>query len=1067
MSHRRPLSSHNLPTAFWLLLTAFCFLPSVEAQSTSATLSVTVEDLNGAVVPGVEVTILNVETSAKRQATTNELGSLAIPFLPPGHYTVTARRQGFAPVEVPNLVLNVGDLKSLKIQLKPGSISEMVKIDDNAPLINESPAVGTVVDRRFVGNLPLNGRSFQSLILLTPGVTVTRSNNSSTPGQFSVNGQRGNANYFTVDGVSANIGASSANSITRFSQEQAGALPGFTALGSTSNLVSIDALEEFRIQTSSYAAEFGRQPGGQIQLVTRSGGNQFHGTAFEYVRNEAFDANDWFANSSGLKRAPLRQQQFGGTFTGPMMLPRFGEGGKTYLSGRNKSFFFFSYEGLRLLLPVVGTFHIASLRLRELAPASMKPFVNMFPLPTGPETLSNGVPSGLAPFVGSYSSPSSLDATSIRVDHTFNGSLTVFGRYNHAPSKNLTRLLSFLRGEHNLTRTLTLGSTLALNPRLTNDLRFNISTNRSKYTLSMDNFGGAKVIDPAVLVSGYSGPGPSLGWNDLILPGAEVGPALGDLADSYQRQINVVDNVAIIKDVHQIKFGVDYRRLAPIYGPVAYVQDTVFRSEADVLNATASIVVISANRGARPLFNNFSAYVQDTWKVSRRLNVNLGVRWELNPAPHDRNGLKPVLVVGAENLPTATLAPANAELYKTYYRAFAPRFGVTYQLNQASGRETILRGGAGVYYDLGSGQASVGFGGFPFSVDKVLRNVPVPLSPSLAMPPTFPAVTLPTSQTLYSLNPNLQLPYTLEWNAALEQSLGTNQAVSISYVASAARRLLTTQRVNQRVGGTGPRPNANFGQINYISNGPKSDYQSLQVQFRRRLSHGLQSVVNYTWSHATDEVSNEVDFGTLVRGNADFDVPHNFNEAVTYDLPKFRSGPILRSLFGNWSIDSSLYLQSGPPMDLFAGFNIREDGTQVNVRPDVVAGVPFWIRDPLVPSGRRINRAAFSLPPKVPGTSFFSRQGTLGRNVVRLPGIYQVNFALRRQFNIGEKVKLQFKVETFNLLNHPLFGQYDNHVQFSNFGIAQTTLNANLGGLNSLYQLGGPRSMQFSLRLTF
>ncbi len=1059
----------------FLLLVALCYLPlaAVRAQSATATLSGTVEDQNGAAVPGVEITVMNPSTALERQVTTNDQGSYTVPLLPPGKYVVTARRSGFAPAEIRDVVLNVGDQKALKIELKAGDVNATVQVTSEAPLINESPAVATTIDRTFVGNLPLNGRSFQSLILLTPGVVLTESRTSTTPGQFSVNGQRASANYFTVDGVSANVGVSSVEGGgADFSQNASGALPGLSAFGSTTTLVSIDALEEFKIQTSTYSAEFGREPGGQVQLVTRSGENQFHGTAFEYLRNEVFDANDWFSNRAGLKRAPLRQNQFGGTFSGPVVLPRFGEGGKKYWNGRDKTFFFFSYEGLRLVLPTTFNMMVPSIRLRDSATTAMKPLLNMFPVPTGPEATTDDGPSGVAPFVGNASSPSTLDATSVRIDHTLSNRLTLFGRYNDAPSSSLNRILSSLTGLKNRTRTLTIGSTFSFTPRLSNELRVNYSSNRGRQILAQDNFGGAVPVDLSLLTSGYNGPGNKYGRIQFTIGEAGLLAGLGDPIDSYQRQINVVDNISLVKDSHQLKFGIDYRRLSPVFGPAPFSEQIFLYSQSQIVNGTATFL-LRANQGSRPVFDNFSAYAQDSWTLSPRLNLNLGLRWELDPAPHDANGLKPVTVVGVDNLPTATLAPPNAPFYKTFYKAFAPRLGIAYLLSRASGRETVLRGGFGVYYDLGNGEAAAGFTGFPFSAFNFIHNgndynVPFPLAPALVVPPPFPTAALPITDQLSALNPNLRLPYTLQWNVALEQSMGKQQVLTLSYVASAARDLLTSKTLNQAVGISSVRPNPNFATINYVTNGPTSDYQSLQAQYRVRLSHGLQALANYTWSHAIDEISNEVETDFLDRGNASFDVRHNFSAAITYDLPKLKAGILLRSLLRDWSVNAIVTAQSGSPLDIIAGTFIREDGVRVGVRPDVVAGAPFWIKDSASPGGQKINSAAFRLPP-IDDSGNFLREGTLGRNVVIEPGHYQVNMAIRRQFTLAERVKMQFSAEAFNVFNHPIFGGYEEffYPGSSSFGQATATLNRTLGGLSSLYQSGGPRSMQFSLRLSF
>ncbi len=311
-----------LPFAF-LLLTLVSH--TVFAQST-ATLQGTVEDQAGASLPGASITIQNKATSFERTAVTNGSGGFTVPLLPPGKYSLIVRRDGFTAVEVPDIVLNVADQKSISVQLKVGDANATVEVRPDENLINTSPAVGTTIDRTFVSNLPLNGRSFSSLVLLTPGVTVSSAVNGSDIGQFSVNGQRSSTNYFTVDGVGANIGMPGNFFGGAANLALSGAYPGSSAFGGTNNLVSIDALEEFKIQTSSYTAESGRQPGGQVQIVTRSGKNQFHGLLFEYFRNEALDARSYF-NKPPASQTPLRQNQFGGTLSGPLPFLSFGDGG--------------------------------------------------------------------------------------------------------------------------------------------------------------------------------------------------------------------------------------------------------------------------------------------------------------------------------------------------------------------------------------------------------------------------------------------------------------------------------------------------------------------------------------------------------------------------------------------------------------------------------------------------------------------------------------------------------------------------------------------------------------------
>src|SRR6185503_10683 len=304
----------------------------------------------------------------QRHGTTDDLGTCVVPLLPPGRYNITVERSGFTTVEIIHVTLNTGDQLGFRIKLSIAEVAGTVTVIDSAASIQQSHAVGTVVDRNFVENLPLNGRSFQTLFELTPGLILTRAT-FNEQGQFSVNGQRANANYFMVDGVSANIGVSAGAAP---GQAATGSLPALTALGTTNNLVSIDALEEFRILTSSYTPEFGRTPGAQISIATRSGTNTFNGTVFNYFRNDALDAADWFANSRGLRPAALRQSDFGGVLGGPIV--------------KDRAFFFSSYEGIRLRQPQLAITEVPSLNARRSAPAGTDVFLKAFPIPNGPET---------------------------------------------------------------------------------------------------------------------------------------------------------------------------------------------------------------------------------------------------------------------------------------------------------------------------------------------------------------------------------------------------------------------------------------------------------------------------------------------------------------------------------------------------------------------------------------------------------------------------------------------------------------------------------------------------------
>ncbi|HEY8224310.1 MAG TPA: carboxypeptidase-like regulatory domain-containing protein, partial [Pyrinomonadaceae bacterium] len=375
--------------AFLFLFADACVL---RAQSVKASLTGRVADQSKALITGARLVAIRTSTNGSYETTTNEQGEYYLTNLPPDSYRIEIEKPGFKKLIKPNVIIQVQDTLRIDFEMTVGEVSEAVTIAANTPLLNtESGTLSTVVDDTFVDNLPLNGRTFQTLIELTPGVVATATS-FNDQGQFSVNGQRADANYFTVDGVSANFGVTG---LLQMVQSASGTLPALSASGGTNSLVSVDAMQEFRIQTSSFAPEFGRMPGGQVSIVTRSGTNQFHGSLFEYFRNDVLDARSWFVNANGLNKPRERQNDFGGVFGGPII--------------KNRTFFFFSYEGLRLRQPSTQQSVVPDGQSRELAPATMRPYLNAFPIPNG-----SSLGPGLAQFNASFSNPSSLDAYSIR-----------------------------------------------------------------------------------------------------------------------------------------------------------------------------------------------------------------------------------------------------------------------------------------------------------------------------------------------------------------------------------------------------------------------------------------------------------------------------------------------------------------------------------------------------------------------------------------------------------------------------------------------------------------------------
>jgi hypothetical protein len=1016
----------------WFVLCGLLVCSS-PASAQRATLSGNVVDQSGGVLPGVSITLVNLDRGLKRGTVTDQRGAFAIPLLSPGRYTLTAQLAGFAPYEIKELVLNVGDELVLALRLEVARIGESVTVEPFRA--STSPAVGTVVDRQFVENLPLNGRTFQSLIALTPGVTFTKTN-SRDPGQFSVNGQRTDTNYFTVDGVSANVGVGISTVGETYS---AGNQIGFSAQGSLNNLVSIDALQEFKVQTTSYAPEFGRSPGAQIAIVTRSGTNEFRGSFFDYFRNDVLDANDWFANNRGLKKPELRQNDFGGVLGGPVF--------------RNRTFFFLSYEGLRLRQPRTAITEVPSLDLRQRAAPAIRPLLDAFPVPNGRD-----FGNGLAEFSASFSNRSSLDATSIRVDHSAGSKLTGFGRFNMAPSAETRRggpaggdALNSLHTVAIDTQTMTAGTTIQLSRRVANELRVNYSRIEASSTDEEDRFGRAIPLTDAIFPAGLTS-ADALAVVNLTIAGFR-GIRLGTLANHVQRQVNVIETLAVVAGRHQFKLGMDYRRLFPVLRPLDLTKQVNITGVEEAVTSTVSGFILTWS-GARPIFTNLSLFAQDTWSVSPRLTLTYGVRWERNPPPSSADGRLPRTVTNFFDPGAWMLAAEGTPLWRTTGDNIAPRIGGAYQLAQRPGWETMIRAGTGIFYDLGTSQATQGFESYPYFTVKNLTNVQWPLAPDVDVPA---AAARPYSVRVF--DPNLKLPYTIQWNVSVDQTIGATQTFTVSYVGAAGRRLVR-QQLRQLL-----PVNPDFSSAGILTNGASSDYYGLQLQFQRRLSKGLQTMVSYTLSRSMDDASTDQIDLDLQRAPSAFDVRHVFGAATTYNIPTPPVGVFGRHLLEGWSVDALVRAQSGFPLTLMAG-SMFLDGLRLAIRPDVIPGGPFYLDDPTAPGGRRLNPAAFVVPP--PG-----RQGTLGRNAVRGFSFSQVDLAVRRQFRVAGNVRLQLRAEVFNLFNTPNFGDPATDIRSGLFGQATSMFNTGVRGvgaghgLSPLYQVGGPRSVQLALKVQF
>lgn len=1022
-------------------------------QAQDARVTGVVQDTTGASVPDANLTLASQDRGVRRSVKTDAEGAYYFAIARPGNYKLTVRKEGFQTVSRTGIKLDVGQSARLDFTLQIGPVDQAITISADAPGVgtsrSDSPTVSTVIDRQFVEKLPLNGRSFQSLVALTPGVVLTKAD-FGEQGQFSVNGQRANANYFTVDGVSANIGVSAGLTLV---QSASGSLPGLGATGGTNTLVSLESLQEFRVQTSGYAPEYGRMPGAQITMLTRSGTNDFHGSLFEFFRNNALDANDWFANQQSLPKPALRQSDFGGVLGGPVILPGI-------YDGKNRTFFFASYEGLRLRQPQVLATDVPSLSMRNLAGRSTLPFLDAFPVPNRPEGRF-----GFSQFVATYTDTSSLDATSSRLDHLTGSKVALFARYNHAPSNYTARLYALSNPTTTVvgTETATAGATVLFTPKLSSDLRLNYSFTTGESYSRLDNFGGAKPFDPSLFFPSSADPVNSFGGY-FLQGGVNSSWYLGKNVANFQRQWNVVQTISYFAGAHQWKFGGDWRLPATTNRPRNYDLVVQFVGTFGAVFGQTAQTTVGAQEDITLYFPNLSLFAQDTWKASRRLTLTYGLRWEMNPAPYGSKQL--CTYAGYENPRSLHVASAGTPLYETSYTSFAPRFGVAYQVGQSPGKEITVRAGFGLFYDLGAGIIGQSGAGFPyFRQRNFLTGTSFPVPEDIAAPPPFSLQ--PPTHSIYAAERGLRLPVTYQWNVHVDRALGGTNVVSIGSVGAAGRRLLRQEYfVN---------PNDNFTYAYLLRNRAFSDFHSLQAQFQRRLSSGLQTLVSYTWGKSLDNASTDSASHLIAlqldpnndRGPSDFDIRQTLSAAFTYDFPRFRrQRDVISAAINNWALDGVFTARTATPVDVTftrdLGFGLYE------FRPDVIGLQPLYTEDPNLAGGRKLNYDAFEIQREFPG-----RQGTLGRNVLRGFGLQQFNLTVRREFPLVERARLQFRAEMFNVLNHPSFADPVGSLFSPQFGFSSRMLGRGLGrggvngGLNPLYQIGGPRSIQLALRIAF
>jgi hypothetical protein len=983
-----------------ILLMAAVAVGSVLAQPKSQ-LSGFVQDSTGAPVSDAAISVINLDTGVRRSTRSNNEGFYAVSSLTPGQHKISVRREGFQTVARTGIPLHAMDVARIDFTLELGSLHEEITVEDVPALLNTADAsYGMVVGQDSAESLPLNGRGLQALIDLAPGVLATPAT-SGEAGQFSANGQRPATNYFTVDGVSANNGISGSGLPGQFS---GGALPAMTAIGSLHNLLTLAELDEMRVQTSTYAPEYGRLPGAQVAVTTRSGSNEFHGELFGGFRHERLAAGDWFANAAGLDRTTQRLTDIGGSIGGPIR--------------RNQTFFLLSGEHIRLRQPVTFRTPVPSLAARR------GPIASAFPLPNGPD---------LDPHTALHTArtvlPAELTTTSVRLDHTLGGSGTLFVRYNLTPSSNRVGYLQSNAADFR-SQTVTVGTVAALGPRLTNDAR----VGSARTSVDSSWLPGAASIDLRSIL-----PPAGTGQQLYGIGITGIGQLLaGDPGFSRQSQWNLTDTLAFTTGRHDIRVGIDYQRLSPQRDKAIASTVVIYKGIDELLSGVTPEYTYALAGGGSSLVETFSAFAQDTWHTTHRLNLNYGVRWEVTPAPSYR-GPTPSTTPLFEGMPAGPALPAEfsaSPVWESRLTQFAPRVGAAYRLTD----NLVLRAGAGVFYDLGFSSAVDMVNGGPYNRWRAAAGV---------------ATLGETIQ--YGFARDLKLPYTAQWNVTLDRLLSRGSALSVGYVGADGRRLLRREGLFR----TGTN------QLVLATNNGGSNYHSLQVNYRSRNVRGLQGTASYTWSHAIDNGS--WDSATwLVFHDSDedlassnFDVRHSFQAAWSYELGRTRL-PFVR----HWLISGTLRARTGFPVDVITTEHLFGLGFDNELRPDLVPGVPVWLSDPAAPGGRRLNPAAFTAPNA-------GRQGTLGRNTITGNGLAQLDLALRREFVVTEQTRLEVRLEGYNVTNWTNFADPVRILSSPLFGTSASMTNLMLGagrpnsGLSPAFQSGGPRTVQAGLTVRF